>query len=76
MAQIRTAIIWSLTPDDPYEDIMPGNGHELLAQVPPKGASEGDDPMYAERYAAEQLVLSVAQVYDTAWPLEAGPIVV
>lgn len=75
MAQVRTAIIWSPAPDDPYEDIMPGDGHELQAQVPPEGASEGDDPMYADRYAAEQLVLSVAQVYDTAWPLEADPTV-
>jgi len=45
------------------------------SDMPPEGASEGDDPMYADRYAAEQLVLSVAQVYDTAWPLEADPTV-
>lgn len=70
MAQVRTAIIWAPAPDDPYEDIMPEE-----VQAPPEGASEGDDPMYADRYAGEQLVLSVAQAYDTAWPLEAAPVV-
>jgi hypothetical protein len=48
--------------------LMP-DAHDFdLPTAPPLGASEGDDPRDVDRYNAEQFVLSVAQVYDTAWP--------
>lgn len=55
-------------PEDPFEEIMlpPEEQQEL---VPPDGASEGDDPHRIDRYEAEQFLLSIAQFYDTAWPL-------
>jgi len=59
-------------PDDPFEEIMlPPEGQQELA--PPEGASEGDDPYHVERYVTEQLVLSIAQSYDTAWPITPEP---
>jgi hypothetical protein len=67
-------VIFRPAPDDPYEDIMPcADGYDLQ-MVPPEGASEGDDPLYADRYAAEQFVLSIARFYDTAWPLAPEPV--
>jgi hypothetical protein len=51
--------------------LMP-DAHDLPT-APPLGASEGDDPRDVDRYNAEQFVLSVAQVYDTAWPLSPEP---
>lgn len=76
MAQMRTAAIWSPAPDDPFDkdSLMPGNAYELQQMVPPKGASASDDFHRIDRYAAEQLTLSVAQCYDTVWPVDAEPV--
>ena len=70
MAQARTSIIWAPAPDDPFEEIMPED-----VQAPPRGAIASDDPMYVDRYASEQLILSVEQVQDITWPVEAGPVI-
>ena len=51
--------------------MLPPEGQQELA--PPEGASEGDDPYHVERYVTEQLVLSIAQSYDTAWPITPEP---
>lgn len=57
-------------PDDPYEDNWPGiDWRESDRLAPPAGAIESDGPEAVDRHAADQLVLSIAQVYDTAWPL-------
>lgn len=67
-------VIFRPAPDDPFNDVMPSDdGYELQQLAPPDGAGEGDDPMYADRYAGEQLTLSIAQVYDTAWPITPEP---
>ena len=73
MEQVKVAVVWSPAPDDPYEDIMlPPD--EQQAQVPPEGASEGDDPMYIDTYTGEQFIHSVSQFYDNAWPIDAAPV--
>ena len=69
MEQVKVAVVWSPAPDDPYEDIMPEG-----VQVPPEGASEGDDPMYIDTYTGEQFIHSVSQFYDNAWPIDAAPV--
>ena len=40
---------------------------------PAHGECEGDDPEAVDRHAADQLTLSIAQFYDTAWPLSPEP---
>ncbi|NLF54810.1 MAG: hypothetical protein GX576_10545 [Thauera phenolivorans] len=65
-------VIFRPAPNDPFDDVMPAD-RDLQQAVPPDGAGEGDDPMYADRYAASQLVLSIAQFYDTTWPLSPDP---
>jgi len=77
MARLRTTsikVFWSdSAPDDPFEEIMlPPD--EQQSQVPPEGAIESDDPMYADRYAGEQFIHSISQFYDNAWPIDAAPV--
>ena len=61
-------------PEDPFEDGMPRTEEHAMQQlVPPTGAIESDDPLWADRYSADQLTLSIAQVYDTAWPVAPDP---
>lgn len=67
-------VIFRPAPEDPFNDVMPSDdGYELQQLAPPDGAGEGDDPHRIDRYEAEQFLLSIAQVYDTAWPLSPEP---
>ena len=69
MAQPRILTLWHPEPNDPMGDI------EIVEfEAPPQGYEANGDPFFVDRYEAEQLTFSVAQFYDTAWPIEAEPL--
>lgn len=75
MRTSKPSIIWRDTkPDDPFDDAIMPDDFDLRTMRPPRGTSAGDDPHYIDRYEAEQLILSVEQFYDTAWPVDDKPL--